>query len=459
VAEGLDVAARLATGQPAVERIGTYVWACRQLGYQDPDLTVHPAQVRDWYAHDDGLDLRVLDADCDALSAAAAAADDAVRRHGELAAQLAGVWSGGGSGAASEFLWRHGQSAVAVRDGLRRAADAMATLRDELWRSVDEKVEAVLDIDDRRLSQRAEWLAAAQTVTAGAGDRVAASELVDEQIKPFVDNDIRSDWLAAMHRATASATAAYDAASARLGSGATSPFDVPGELGPRWDVQDGAPAPVAEVPAAEVPAATVPAATVPAATVISSPPPAFDPPAAAPAAVPAPAPLADPLPAAAAPAAAPASSMPSLGEMGGGMPSLGTGASGFGQQLADLIGGLIGSGASEATGEASAGDPPADPQGLDPPNETDGQGDNADQEAKTEPADAADESAPDEEADAPDAAAPDETEAEPKPTPEPAVTPAPPEPVPPVPPAVPEALPTEQTPCEIAADELPQVGE
>ncbi|MCU1694424.1 MAG: hypothetical protein JWR34_487 [Mycobacterium sp.] len=444
------MAARLAAGEPAVERIGTYVWACRQLGYQDPDLTVHAAQVRDWYAHDDGLDLRALSADCDALSAAAAAADDAVRRHGALAAKLAGAWSGGGAGAASEFLWRHGQSAVAVRDGLRRAAEAMATLRDELWRSVDEKVGAVLDIDDRRLPQRAEWLAAAQSVTTGAGDRVAASELVDQQIKPFVDNDIRSDWLAAMHRATASATAAYDAASARLDSGALSTFDVPGELGPRWDGPDGSPASVAAVPAA----------TVPAAAVISSHPPAFDPPAAAPAAPPAPpapAPLADPLPAApaapapAAPAAAPASSMPSLGEMGGGMPSLGTGASGFGQQLADLIGGLIG----------SSGDAPADPQGLDPPNETDRQGDNADQEAKTEPADAADESAPDEEADAPDAAAPDETETEAKPTPEPAATPVPPPPDPalPVPPAVPEALPTEQTPCEIAADELPQVGE
>jgi hypothetical protein len=143
--------------------------------------------------------------------------------------------------------------------------------------------------------------------------------------------------------------------------------------------------------------------------------------------------------------------MPSLGEMGGGMPSLGTGASGFGQQLADLIGGLVG----------SSDDALPDPQGLDPPNETDGQGDNADQEAKTEPADAADESAPDEEADAPDAAAPDETETEPKPTLEPAATPVPPppEPAPPVPPAVQEALPTEQTPCEIAADELPQVGE
>jgi len=131
--------------------------------------------------------------------------------------------------------------------------------------------------------------------------------------------------------------------------------------------------------------------------------------------------------------------MPSLGELGGGMPSLGAGSSGFGQQLADLIGGLIG----------SSEDALPDPQELDPPDEE------ADEEAETEPADAAEESAPDEEA-----APPDETETQPAPQ-EPAATPVPPppEPAPQAPPAIPEALPIERTPCEIAADELPQVGE
>jgi hypothetical protein len=450
VPDQFDVAARLATGAPSVERIGTYVWACRQLGYQHPDLTAHVAQVRDWYAHDDGLDLRALDADCAALSATAAAADDALRRHGELTGELAGAWSGRGAGAAREFLWRHGQSAVAVRDGLRRAADAVAALRDELWRAVDGKVGAVLDIDDRRLPQRAEWLAAAKAVTTGAGDRVAASELVDQQIKPFVDNDIRSDWLAAMHRANDSVTAAYDAASARLDSGAGSTFDVPGELGPRWDEPDSPPMPGATVPAAAVISAPEVAGAPPVAAGQPMSSPAAASGLAPPAVAPASAPFADPLPAATAPAMAPASPMPPLGELGG-MPSLGTGSSGFGQQLADLIGGLIG----------SSGDAPADPQGLDPPNETDGRDDKADEEAETEPADAADESAPDDGPDSPDVAAPDETETEPKPPPEPAATPVPPPPVSavPIPPAVPEALPVEQTPCEIAADELPQVGE
>jgi hypothetical protein len=142
--------------------------------------------------------------------------------------------------------------------------------------------------------------------------------------------------------------------------------------------------------------------------------------------------------------------MPSLGEMGGGMPSLGTGASGFGQQLADLIGGLVGSGASEATGEDTSDDALTDQPDLDPADEIDEPGEGVhDEEAETEPANATEESATDDEA------APQE---EPEP-PEPAVTPVPSEPAPPVPPAVPEAMPVEQTPCEIAADELPQVGE
>ena len=426
-------------GEPSVERIGTYVWACRQVGYQHPDLTADAAQVRDWYARDDGLDLRVLDADCDALSAAASVADDAVRRHDELSAELAGAWSGAGAASAREFLWRHGQSAMAVRDGLRSAAQAMATLRDELWRTVDAKVDAVLGIDDRTVSQRAEWLAAAQTVTTGAGDRAAASELVDQQIKPFVDNDIRSDWLAAMQRATASATAAYDTAIARLNPGGAPTFDVPGELGPRWDPPDGSPAPVAEVPVAPQPSATVPGPTVPAAAVMPSP--AFDPPPAAPS--PPPAPLAEaPV---ATPATAPASPMPSLGDMGGGgLPSLGAGASGFGQQLADLIGGLVGS-SEGALPEPQEIDPAED---MDEPDEPD----EPDEDVETEPADAADEPATED-----DPETPEEPEAAP---PEPAATPVPSlPPEPPIPAAVPEALPVERTPCEIAADELPQVGE
>lgn len=456
---GFDVAGRLAEGAPAVERVGTYVLACRQVGYQHPDLTVHAAQVRDWYAHEDGLDLRALDADCAALSAAAAFADDAVRRQAGLTAELAGAWSGRGAGVAREFLWRHEQSAAAVRDGLRRAADTMAALRDELWRAVDTKVRAVLDIDDRRVAQRAEWVAAAQSVTTGTGDRAAASELVDQQIKPFVDNDIRSDWLGAMHAAMAFVTAAYDAAIARLDAGGVATFDVPGELGPSWAPPDEPPIATAPAAAASISPSAVPSApfaavadTIPAPVAA----PAVDTAAAAPAA----APFAGPLPAAAAPAMPPASPMPSLGELGGGTPSLGTGVSGIGQQLADMIGGLLGS--SDA--------PSADAPGVDPPGQVDEPNDPSAEQDKTaqdktaedkaaedettEPVDAADESVPDDDP-ASDQSEPD-AGSEPAPTP---VPPPLPDPEAPIPAAVPDALPKERTPCEIAADELPQVGE
>src|SRR6185437_11079109 len=51
-----DVAARLAEGRPAVDDVEQYVAACHRLGYQHQDLTMHSAQVRDWYGSEDGLD-------------------------------------------------------------------------------------------------------------------------------------------------------------------------------------------------------------------------------------------------------------------------------------------------------------------------------------------------------------------------------------------------------------------
>ena len=455
VPERFDVAGRLAEGAPSVERIATYVLACRQVGYQHPDLTAHPAQIRDWYGHDAGLDLGALDADCAALSAAATAADDAFTRHTALTAEMAGAWSGAGAGAAREFLRRQGQSAIDVRDGLRRAADAMVALRDELWRAVDAKVGTVLDIDNRRLAQRAEWLAASQAVTTtGAGDRAAASELVDQQIKPFVDNDIRSDWLAAMHRAMVSVTGAYDAALAGVDGGAAVTFDVPGELGPRWE----------EPPRSTTPGATVPAAVFTPTPVVSGVPPtslaepmsAPQGPVALAPALPAPgaaaAPSTDPMSAGSAPASPPP--MPSLGEAGGGIPSLGTGTSGLGQQLADLIGGLLGS-SDDGTAEPADLDPAAEPVDDSEPEDADDPTDDP------ESTDAEDDSAVDDEAGDAAEAQEDAAEPEPDPEPQPAATPVPPqpEPAPPIPPAVPESAPAAQTPCEIAADELPQVGE
>ena len=129
---------------------------------------------------------------------------------------LAGAWQGRGGDASREFLLRHGEASAAAASAVRNAADALAALRDDLWHAVDEKVAAAVAIEDRRQAERAEWLAATQTVTTGAGDRAVASELIDQQVKPFVDNDIRADWLTAMQKAMAAVSAAFDDATGAL---------------------------------------------------------------------------------------------------------------------------------------------------------------------------------------------------------------------------------------------------
>ena len=231
MAERLDVGGRLAEGRPAVDNVGDYVWACHLLGYQNPDLTLHAAQVRDWYSSEDGLDLRALDADRAALDAVAAATENARQLQEQQLGALAGAWQGRGGDASREFLLRHGEASDAAAAAVRKAVDAFTALRDDLWHTVDEKVAAAVAIDDRRRAERAEWLAATRTVTTGAGDRAVASELIDQQVKPFVDNDIRSDWVTAMQTAMAAVAAAFDAATATLTGEPAPMFEVPGDLG------------------------------------------------------------------------------------------------------------------------------------------------------------------------------------------------------------------------------------
>lgn len=404
-----DVAARLAQGLPAVENTSTYVSACRSLGFAG----VADDALREQYGTEDGLDLAALQSDSDALARAAATADDAARLQSALTARLAGAWSGAGGVTADDVLRRQTAAADAARDALRDAAAATSALRDGLWAAVDAKVDAVLDVDDRPAGERAEWLDAAHTVTTGAGDLATASELVDQRVKPFVDNDIGAELLTEMRASFDRVTSAFDAAIARLEGCPPATFDPP--TGAR-----GAGDPLG---------ATVPAAATP--------------------------PIA--------PVAPPAA--PELGGMGGGMPSLGSGMSGlsglsgFGQQLADLIGGFTGGGLQDDTG--SGLDDEFDD--LEEPEEQEGPGEEEDDEAEDPPAEdeppAEDPPAEDEPPEEPTA---EEPSAEVVPPPPVVTEPPPPPPVAvpvPVPAAVPEALPAEKTPCEIAAEELPSVGE
>lgn len=234
MATRFDVAARLAEGRPAVEHIQTYVRACHALGYQHPDLTASGSQVSDWYETEAGLDLRVLDDDSAELAAAVNAIEEALHLQRAQLAELTAAWQGPGADSVMWFLQRHCEAATAVAANAHAAAVGCAALRDNLWETVDGKVAMAIAIDDRTLGERPAWLAAAHTVMAGAGDRSAAEELVRQQVNPYVDNDIRTDWVTAMHSAVASMTTSYEVIIHALMSTPEVCFETPGELGPSW---------------------------------------------------------------------------------------------------------------------------------------------------------------------------------------------------------------------------------
>ncbi|QRY42495.1 hypothetical protein JVX93_17890 [Mycolicibacterium boenickei] len=489
MAQTVDVAARLDRGQPTVETFAEFVWACGLLGYQHPDLTAHVGQVHDWYATEDGLDLGTLDSDCVALAAAAGSAEQALRLQDDQLTALAQAWQGGGAQAAREFLLRHGGAAQQAAAAVRAAADTMAALRDQLYRAVDSKVAATERIATRCAAQRDTWLAAARTVRTGLGDRAAASELIDAQVKPFVDNDIGADWVAEMRSATTAVDDAYSAAIMALTDRPAPVFEIPGDLGPSWTPRIGA-AVSADPPVSS--ARTVPAGFV--APAASGPAPVWGPadsagmpqtvPQTVAAAPPFASAAADPIPPSAPPAANSAAPDPASGWgsplgsglSGAGLSGGGSGLSGIGQQLADLFGGLIGSTSEGSLGSGADNGLPgqfdtpkisdavddADADDADNLDESDDDAD--DRESDDGDAPAAEDAATEEDTDAttdgkaveedsPDAPVPADPAADDV---EPQAVVAPP--VAPTPPAEPLVAPADKTPCEIAADELPQVG-
>ena len=451
MAEKLDVATRLAEGRPAVDNIQADVWACHMLGYANPDLTLHASQVSDWYGSEDGLDLHALDADCGALEAAVAATEDALNRQYDQLGALSAAWQGRSADLSRDFLRMHGEASSAAAAAVRTTADALAALRDNLWHAVDGKVAAAIAADGRASD---EWLAAAQTVTSGAGDRAAASERIDQEVKPFVDNDIRTGWLTAMRAAMAAVTDSYDAATAELTAEPDAVFEVPGDLGPSWT-----PLPRDDA------AATVPAAANAVSPPAAAAPPSWGAPAAQPLPAPAPASASAPTPPAPVPpvdagSTAPAMAVPPSPPSLGGLPDVGGGLSGLGQQLADAFGSLLGS-ADNASLDPAGTDQPVkndnvddtsadNPEGDGEPVDPTAEGpvvpavDKPVEEPVVEPADTCEPAAM--------PAAVDPPPTDPAPTPVP--VPPPPEPAAPL-----SAEAVAETPCEIAADELPQVGQ
>jgi hypothetical protein len=460
VAPRLDVAARLAEGRPAVEHAQTYVSACRVLGYQHPDLTAHGAQVLDSYETEDGLDLHVLHDDCAALWAAVNAVEEAIAGQRAQLAELAAAWRGSGAEAAKQFLQRHCDGATAVVARVRAAAEGCGALRDNLWQLVDGKAATAIAVDDRSLAERPAWLAAAHTVMTGLADGPAAEDLVRQQVMPYVDNDIRNDWLILMRSTTALVAAAYDAAVDALAAAPDACFAIPGSLQPK---------PLRDEPAAPRPAGVIPAA-------MPAPPPLPAEPVAAPPADTVPAAMPAPLPAGMADDPAPAPPLSDLAAPLGDTTGMSTGASGLGSlgglaggiggvfgAIIDGIGGLLGSLADGFADPSTSDEPPFDDavDDVEPLEESDeeaGEPDDGEAGGEDDGAMASDENASATEELVDDPAAPEQTPPPVNaPPPSPPAEPPPAEPPPAEPP--PAAPPDGSTPCEIAADELPQAGQ
>jgi hypothetical protein len=442
-----DVAARLAEGASAVEHTQTYVRACQALGYQQPELTAHPSQVGDWYYTEAGLDLRVLDGDTDELRAAVTAIEEALWVQRTQVTELAAAWRGSGAESATQFLQRHCDAAAEVAAHVRAAAEQCATLRDDVWQAVDGKVATAVAIDERRAAERPTWLSAAHALTTGSADRSAAELVVHQQVIHYVDNDIRNDWLAAMSSANASVAASYDTAIHALASTREVCFDIPGNLGPSSQPASGGHAGADPMPATPLPASPAfpsPVPTVPAAAAAPAPPlpearqarPAADDPPG----------MTDPL-----------GDTSGLSTGAGGLGGLGGMTGGIGGvvgSIVDSIGSLLGSMAGGFGDTADVGD---DPAGLDDADDPDDQlVDDVDEPTDAaKPVDTA-ATVPETPAVVENPPATAEVVGEPAPQADPPTdVPPPAEESPPA--AAPPA--DESTPCEIAEDQLPQVGQ
>ena len=462
MADRLDVAERLAEGRFAVDHTQRYVRACGALGYQHPDLTSHPSQIRDWYDAEDGLDLRALDSDCAQLRAAGAAAAEALGIQQAQLAGLAAAWTGPGADSAFRFLERHCDAASAVASELRAAAQRCESLRDNLWYLLDAKVTTAIAIDDRSAAQRSAWLAAAEMVTTSVGDRTTAEGIIRQQITPYVDNDIRNDWLDVMRSTEAGVATSYDMVTDRMAATPAAQFEFPGDLGPGLDTFP----PVAPTTPVATAVPLAPAAAYsslpadPAPTADPSPPP----PPQLPLAAPAPELRTGPGDTSAVPAAA--------GDLGG----LG----GLANRIVDAMGGLLGSAAGPLGDSSAVGDPlgtknPFDADAFHDDHNDDHNDDyNDDQHNQNADEDHDDADETDDTADdpyQPEAAEPAEAVAPVNPPPADAQPPTAP-PIEAQPPAEPASggsapqvnepapdPPEGSTPCEIAADALPQAGQ
>lgn len=450
-----DAAARFCDGLAAVDELQTYVDSCGLTGYR----------LREAYGGEDGLDLRALDADAASLGAAVDRAEEGARLARTQAAALLDGWHGAGGEQAARFLARHADAADRLVSAVRAAAHGCAALSEDLWRVLDARVartESVAGTAEKG------WLDAARSALAGSPDSGGAA-IVESRVKPFVHNVILGDWITAMRQADDAARAAYHRAMVALDGAGPVSFGTPGPMAPMA-------APPTAPCASAYPDTWAVAGSVPAAAPVQNsapvPSPAGAPPDVASGPVPVtawgppdgtgvspPGPALGSLPPASLPGADGVSGLGTFGRHGadggwpGGVGEFG-GADGPGtpepgsadsHRSAQDAGRAADQGSAEDPGDAAASDSA----------ESSGDAAEADESGSSDSSDDSD-SADDSEnpvgsGDSGEDGGPTQSGASEEPTAPP--DPGPPPPVVPVPAAEPAS-----TPCEIAADELPQVG-
>ena len=261
VALRYDVAARLAEGREAVGRMQSYVSACQRRGFGAPELTGYDGKLIDCYFSEAGLDLHLLEADVTALTALADAAADALRLQRAQLIELPKAWRGIGAENATAFLRRHCDTANELVARLRAAAVGCAVLRDELWRLVDAKVAAALAVDDVVGGCRSSWLAAARAVNSGSDDPESV-EIIDHQVIPYVQHHVRVVWTTAVRRAEDGFAAAFGSAIASADPGAGVPFARATDFGVIAPLANAAPPLTSQEPIEPLPSTVQPTASV-----------------------------------------------------------------------------------------------------------------------------------------------------------------------------------------------------
>ncbi|MGH3725342.1 MAG: hypothetical protein ACRDUS_14625 [Mycobacterium sp.] len=201
----------------------------------NPDLTANERQLFDWYDMDAGMNLNTLGGDLELFKNAVTTMKSAAeRQHGQLKL-LMGMWEGKGSEAANQFLRTHNSTADAVTEEFGKVSTGLDGLRGALWTIVDLKKEASTLVDGF-VTNRAQFDSAVATYKTGTGDKSKADETNANLIGPHVKNNIEGKWLPAMKIAWGKGGEAYDALTTGLKVKLPPDFkSPPGQFGPEYD--------------------------------------------------------------------------------------------------------------------------------------------------------------------------------------------------------------------------------